>query len=86
MKRYFLITLIDGRTFERDLTLLPNLPIGLKQTDPVLLNLAMQFAAQGIIEDKDAKNPKIIAASQIKSVEIIFEDPIKMAIATKLSV
>jgi hypothetical protein len=74
MKRYFLITLVDDRTFERDLTLIPNLPIGLKQTDPVLLNLAMQFAAQGIIEDKDAKNPKIIAASQIKSVEIIFED------------
>lgn len=74
MKRYFLITLTDGRSFERDISLIPGLPIGVRQTDPTLLQIAMSFAREGIIEDKQATNLRIIAPSQIKSVDIIFED------------
>lgn len=74
MKRYFLITLTDGRTFERDLNLIPGLPIGIRSTDPTLVQIAMSFAREGIIEDKQAKNLRIIAPSQIASVEIIFEE------------
>lgn len=71
MKRYILITLVDGTQYERDLPQTTGIPIG----SPAIAyhQFAQAIATQGFIEDPKADVPKWIAPSQVKTAQIIFE-------------
>ncbi len=73
MRKYLLITLINGQTFERDIPPMVSVPLGAPPSDKAYLLLCVQIVQQGFCENGDAKQPVWIAPSQIRNVKVIFE-------------
>ena len=71
MKKYFLITLLDGSECERDVPTIREIPVGTPANAIMYQRMAMQLATEGFCID--GPRPKWIAPSQIKHVEIVFE-------------
>lgn len=74
MKKLLIITLIDGRTIERDLTQVKGLPLGAPANSEHYAVMCQTISASGYT-DVDTVTPehyRHIAPSQIKYVEIKF--------------
>lgn len=76
MKRYFLITIITGQTFELHFEKVISgfIPVGIPANNPRFLEMACELSKEGFMEPGTDARPKWICSSQIKSVEIIFEE------------
>ena len=72
MKKYFLITLLDGSDYVRDIPAIKEIPVGTPVNAIVYQRMAMQLATEGFCID--GPRPKWVAPSQIKYVEIVFEN------------
>jgi hypothetical protein len=75
MKKLLIITLIDGRTIERDLSQEKSLPIGAPANSEYYAMLCQTISANGYtdVDFVSDKHYRHIAPSQIKSVEISFK-------------
>ncbi|MFO0415198.1 MAG: hypothetical protein ACK52I_28435 [Pseudomonadota bacterium] len=82
MKKYLLITLIDGQQIEREISAeyQKSIPIGAKPYDAAYMQIARLFATSGFVSDNtnDSK-ASWIAPTQIKQVDVVFEEPLKVS-------
>lgn len=76
MKRYFLITLITGETFELlfEKVITGFLPVGIPPNQQRLVEMACELSNEGFMQPGTDARPKWIGGSQIKHVEIVFEE------------
>lgn len=77
LKRYFLITLVDGQSFELHFEkvfkgFVPLVPA----TTPAFLKAACELSQEGFMEPGTDARPRWINSSQIKHVEVVIEQPI----------
>lgn len=74
MKKLLIITLIDGRTMERDITGQKGFPLGAPANSEAYAMLCQTVAANGYtdIDCVNEKHYRHIAPSQIKTVEVKF--------------
>lgn len=80
MKKLLIITLVDGRVIERDITTAQGFPIGAKANDEAYARFCQAISQGGYTDlDKPISDTEYhhIAPSQIKSVSIKFETTLK---------
>jgi hypothetical protein len=82
MKKLLVLTLIDGRVIERDITTAQGFPIGAKANDEAYARFCQAISQGGYTDlDKTISETEYhhIAPSQIKSVSVIFNNTLKVS-------